>query len=86
MRVAIGSDHAGFAPTELLRREPSEELGDDVTAFGPDPAEPHRYPAIAIPPPPPNRNGADIDGNNFTVLPPDPNGLDGNNDGVGCQS
>ena len=53
-----------------------------TTAPNCDPA----YPDFCIPPPPPDLNCADINGNNFTVLPPDPHGWDGNNDGVGCQS
>ena len=53
-----------------------------TTAPNCDPA----YPDFCIPPPPPDLNCADIPYNNFTVLPPDPHGFDGNNDGVGCQS
>ena len=49
MRIAIGSDHAGFALKELLRRELSEELGDDVTDFGTDSEQSIDYPDIAIP-------------------------------------
>ena len=49
MRVAIGSDHAGFVLKELLRRELSDELGDDVTDFGTDSEESIDYPDIAIP-------------------------------------
>ena len=49
MRIAIGSDHAGFALKELLRRELSDELGDDVTDFGTDSEERIDYPDIAIP-------------------------------------
>ncbi len=45
------------------------------------------YPDFCIPPPPPNRNCDDISGRGFTVLSPDPHGLDGNdNDGIGCES
>jgi hypothetical protein len=45
------------------------------------------YPDVCIPPPPPNLNCDDVDATNFDVLPPDPHGLDGNdNDGIGCES
>jgi hypothetical protein len=41
---------------------------------------------VAARPPPPDLNCGDIPFQDFTVLPPDPHGFDGNNDGVGCQS
>ena len=44
------------------------------------------YPDFCIPSPPPDLDCGDIDGGSFTVLPPDPHGLDGNNDnGLGCE-
>ncbi len=49
MRIAIGSDHAGFALKELLRHELSDELGDEVTDFGTDSEQSIDYPDIAIP-------------------------------------
>ena len=48
MRVAIGSDHAGFELKELLREELAG-LGDAVTDFGTDSTESCDYPDIAIP-------------------------------------
>ena len=39
MRVAIGSDHAGYGLKQTLRRE-LESLGHDVTDFGTDGASP----------------------------------------------
>ncbi len=48
MRVAIGSDHAGFELKELLRAELAE-LGDDVEDFGTDSLESCDYPDIALP-------------------------------------
>jgi micrococcal nuclease len=43
------------------------------------------YPTICIPPPPPDLDcGVDITAKGFPVLPPDPHGLDGDNDGLGC--
>jgi hypothetical protein len=44
------------------------------------------YPDFCIPPPPPDLNCSDIPQKNFTVLPPDPHGFDGNKDGVGCET
>jgi hypothetical protein len=44
------------------------------------------YPDVCIPPRPPDLNCGDIPHRRFTVLPPDPHGFDGNNDGVGCES
>ena len=43
------------------------------------------YPTVCIPPPPPDLNCAHIPYRNFTVLPPDPHGFDGNQNGVGCE-
>jgi hypothetical protein len=43
------------------------------------------YPDFCIPPPP-DLDCADVDGSNFTVLPPDPHGFDREGDGVGCES
>jgi uncharacterized repeat protein (TIGR01451 family) len=44
------------------------------------------YPTVCIPPPPPDLDCSDIPYRNFTVLPPDPHGFDGNRDGIGCES
>lgn len=45
------------------------------------------YPTVCIPPPPPDLDCPDIEYRNFTVLPPDPHGFDGNdNDGIGCET
>lgn len=44
------------------------------------------YPDFCIPPPPPDLDCGDINASNFTVLPPDPHGFDGDGDGVGCES
>jgi micrococcal nuclease len=42
------------------------------------------YPDRCIPPPPPDLDCADI-GHRVRVLPPDPHGLDGDHDGIGCE-
>jgi hypothetical protein len=44
------------------------------------------YPTVCIPPPPPDLDCGDIPYTNFTVLPPDPHGFDGDHDGVGCEA
>jgi hypothetical protein len=44
------------------------------------------YPDFCIPPPPPDLDCGDIDGNNFTVLSPDPHNFDSDGDGIGCES
>ena len=52
-----------------------------------DPAKCHpSYPTRCIPPPPPDLNCDDIPWTNFTVLPPDPHGFDGNKNGIGCET
>jgi micrococcal nuclease len=41
---------------------------------------------VCIPPAPPDLDCGDIAHRQFTVLPPDPHGFDGDHDGVGCES
>jgi hypothetical protein len=48
---------------------------------GCDPA----YPTVCIPPPPPNGDCSITEERNFPVRPPDPHGLDSDNDGIGCE-
>jgi hypothetical protein len=44
------------------------------------------YPTVCIPPYPPDLDCADIPYRDFKVLPPDPHGFDGDNDGIGCET
>jgi micrococcal nuclease len=44
------------------------------------------YPTVCIPPPPPDLDCNDLRRRNFRVLPPDPHHLDGDRDGIGCES
>lgn len=44
------------------------------------------YPDVCIPSPPPQLVCDQIEFTDFTVLPPDPQGFDGDNDGIGCES
>jgi ribose 5-phosphate isomerase B len=48
MKIAIGSDHAGFEYKKRLKRELAA-LGHTVTDFGTDSAEPVDYPVIIRP-------------------------------------
>jgi len=43
------------------------------------------YPDVCIPPYPPDLDCGEISYRNFKVLPPDPHGFDGDNDGIGCE-
>jgi micrococcal nuclease len=44
------------------------------------------YPDFCIAPPPPDLDCADINGTDFTVTGSDPHRLDGDDDGIGCES
>jgi hypothetical protein len=43
-------------------------------------------PGVCVPPAPPDHNCADLPWKNFHACPADPQGLDGNHDGVACES
>ena len=43
------------------------------------------YPDVCIPPAPPDLDCGDVSYRRFTVLPPDPHGFDGDQNGVGCE-
>ena len=49
---------------------------------GCDPA----YPTVCIPPAPPDLDCGDIADRRFTVLAPDPHNVDGDHDGIGCET
>ena len=44
------------------------------------------YPDVCISPPPPDLDCGDIPDTDFTVLAPDPHGLDSEGDGMDCES
>jgi micrococcal nuclease len=44
------------------------------------------YPDACISSPPPNLNCKDISDKDFEALPPDPHGLDRDEDGISCES
>lgn len=57
------------------------------TAAPPPPANcDASYPTVCIPPYPPDLDCGEIAFRRFDVLPPDPHGFDGDNDGIGCES
>lgn len=79
--------------TEAPTAEPTVAVPTDTpepaTATVPPPTEttcsPY-YLGVCIPPFPPDLDCGEISERRFTVLPPDPHGFDGDNDGVGCES
>ena len=44
------------------------------------------YPDFCVPPPPPNLNCDDVEGQDFKVFPPDSHGFDRDKDGEGCET
>ena len=44
------------------------------------------YPTICLPSPPPDLDCPQIPHQDFAVVPPDPHGLDADEDGIGCES
>jgi len=79
----------GVLVRRLPPKTPRYEPGEGGTGGGGsgggtdcDPA----YPTVCIPPPPPDLDCADVPYTNFQVLPPDPQGFDGDGDGVGCET
>ena len=44
------------------------------------------YPTICLPSPPPDLDCSEIPYTDFVVVPPDPHGLDADEDGIGCES
>jgi hypothetical protein len=74
------------------RHDPTDQAGDhdhpapgDHDHQGADVQLPPVLPDFCIPPPP-DLDCADVNGRNFTVLPPDPHGFDREGDGLGCES
>ena len=73
---------ATTAPTAT--EEPSSVLPTPTRTTGPN-CHPS-YPTVCIPPPPPDLDCGDIPHRRFPVRPPDPHRLDGDSDGIGCES
>jgi PKD repeat protein len=76
--VEITVEEAPVENSSTVEQPATEET--EETACDPS------YPDMCIPPPPQNLTCDDIGARNFEVLPPDPNGFDGDNDGIGCES
>ena len=57
-----------------------------TTTTQPSPTCDPAYPDFCIPPPPPDLDCGQINGNNFTVRSPDPHGFDADGNGVGCET
>lgn len=72
-------------PKPTATAKPTKTPRPTATATRVDNCHPS-YPDHCIPPPPPDLDCGDIPWRNFTVLPPDPHGFDGNHDGIGCES
>lgn len=62
-------------PATLARIQPAVALGCDPS-----------YPTLCLPPGAPDLDCGEIDARRFPVVPPDPHGFDGDDDGVGCES
>ena len=77
-----GDDHD---PTAEAGHHDHSAAGDDHHQ-GTDAQLRPVLPDFCIPPPPPDLDCADVNGRNFTVLPPDPHGFDREGDGLGCES
>jgi hypothetical protein len=73
------------ATTTTTRQTPN--TSDDVVPTPPVPEECEpSYPDLCIPPGLPDIDCGEIPFTDFPVLPPDPHGFDGDNDGIGCES
>jgi micrococcal nuclease len=75
-------DEARTAKRGLWGRPPATPRPASTTGSNCDPS----YPTVCFPRYPPDLDCGDISHRRFEVLPPDPHGFDGNNDGIGCES
>lgn len=78
----------GVAPNGIELHPVLKFTGDCAGGSGPAGATcSPAYPDFCIPPPPPDLSCSDVAPHvNFTVLPTDPHGFDGNNNGIGCET
>jgi len=77
--LEIAAEPPGPSP---LASATAPAVATSTTPANCDPA----YPTVCIPPPPPDLDCGEITFRDFVVLAPDPHRLDGNRDGVGCES
>lgn len=92
----IFSGALGLAIVACGRQEPTPTpvrfMPTPTRPTGVSPAQPPRgncdasYPAVCIPPKPPDLDCGEIPHRRFKVLPPDPHGFDRDRDGIGCES
>ena len=89
---AEGADDTDPFPGEVVPPEQDEPAPEPPTVEpAPEPTPPQSncspaYPTVCIPPAPPDLDCGEIPFRRFTVLSPDPHGLDRDRDGVGCES
>jgi endonuclease YncB( thermonuclease family) len=94
--VGLWQARRGTELDPLYAIEATSQLADESAEPMPavpsaPPAEPapsgcdSSYPDFCIPPPPPDLDCDQVNGNTFAVRPPDSHGFDGNGDGVGCE-
>jgi hypothetical protein len=76
------------APAPTTTRPPAPPPTQPTQQFLPQPPSncDASYPGVCIPPYPPDLNCGDVSFRRFAVVPPDPHGFDGDNDGIGCES
>jgi hypothetical protein len=88
--VAGGQEPPGEDSSTTTTTRPTPNTSDDVVPTPELPPEPEcdpSYPDLCIPPGVPDIDCDDIpEFTDFPVLPPDPHGFDGDNDGIGCES
>lgn len=78
--VAMSSAGSSAAEGSAASFVPFATGGQPASACDPS------YPTICLPSPPPDLNCPQIPHQDFEVLPPDPHGLDADEDGIGCES
>ncbi len=80
-----GNTHATREYAEAATATPAPVTTVQRFVGGGDECDPS-YPDVCIPPRPPDLDCGEISVRRFRVVPPDPHGFDGNQDGVGCES
>ncbi len=80
--VGLWSACSQATPTKTSMPPPSPPTMEGASGGGCDGA----YPDICIPSTPPDLDCGSISHRRFRVLPPDPHRLDGDNNGMGCES
>jgi hypothetical protein len=74
-------------PIEVSAQSNQSEVnnGTNGNVEGTDGCDPS-YPDVCIAPPPPDLNCDDVPNDDIRVVGDDPHGLDGDSDGIGCES